>query len=183
MRFVNQSYRIMALVVFFRAVNVGGYQKFQPGLLAKEMAEFGVVNIGAAGTYVVRMEISESKLRKEILSRMPFKPELIICSGAEVEKIACDDCWPKAPAGKDIQRFVTAMTGAPATKPLLPLQKPDDAAWEVKVAALVGQFALSYRRPGPRGIYPNAIVEKAYGVAATTRSWNTIGSICKKLPS
>src|ERR1700704_5607440 len=44
----------MSSVVFFRAVNVGGYQKFQPGKLAKELAEFGVVNIGAAGTFVVR---------------------------------------------------------------------------------------------------------------------------------
>jgi len=38
----------MASVVFFRAVNVGGHQKFQPGKLAKKLAEFGVVNIGAA---------------------------------------------------------------------------------------------------------------------------------------
>ncbi len=171
----------MALVVFFRAVNVGGYQKFQPGVLAREMAEFGIVNIGAAGTYVVRAEISESKLRKEILSRMPFKPELIICPGAEVEKIACDDCWPKAPAGKDIQRFVSAMTSAPSTKSVLPLEKPEGAVWEVKVVAVVNQFALTYRRPGPKGIYPNAIVEKAVGLPATTRGWNTIEAICKKL--
>ena len=35
----------MSSVVFFRAVNVGGHQKFQPGKLAKELAEFDVVNI------------------------------------------------------------------------------------------------------------------------------------------
>ena len=38
----------MALVVFMRAVNVGGYQKFQPAALAKKLADLDVLNIGAA---------------------------------------------------------------------------------------------------------------------------------------
>jgi len=38
----------MASVVFFRAVNVGGHQRFQPGKLAKELAKFGGVNIGSS---------------------------------------------------------------------------------------------------------------------------------------
>ena len=70
----------MASVVFFRAVNVGGHQTFQPGKLANELAEFDVVNIGAAGTLVVREKVSQAKLRDEIWRRLPFKPELMICS-------------------------------------------------------------------------------------------------------
>src|SRR5437773_5861032 len=65
----------MSAVVFFRAVNVGGHQTFQPGKLAKELAEFGVVNIGAAGTFVVRENVSQATLRDEILHRLPVKPE------------------------------------------------------------------------------------------------------------
>jgi len=38
----------MASVVFFRAVNAGGHQEGQPNKLAKELAEFVVVNIRAA---------------------------------------------------------------------------------------------------------------------------------------
>ena len=44
----------MAFVVFLRAVNVGGHQTFRPSVLAKELSEYDVVNIGAAGTFVVR---------------------------------------------------------------------------------------------------------------------------------
>ena len=47
----------MASVVFFRAANVGGHQVFQPGALAKKLGELGVVNLGAAGTYVVRLRV------------------------------------------------------------------------------------------------------------------------------
>jgi len=48
----------MASVIFFRAANVGGHQVFQPGVLAKELAAFDVKNIGAAGTFVVRENVS-----------------------------------------------------------------------------------------------------------------------------
>ena len=43
----------MALVVLLRGVNVGGHKAFQPSALAKELADFDVVNVGAAGTFVV----------------------------------------------------------------------------------------------------------------------------------
>ena len=52
----------MTLVVFLRGVNVGGYKTFRPSLLAKELAEFDVVNIGAAGTFVVRKPISQANI-------------------------------------------------------------------------------------------------------------------------
>ncbi len=44
----------MAVVVFLRGVNVGGHRTFRPSLLAKELHDYDVVNVGAAGTFVVR---------------------------------------------------------------------------------------------------------------------------------
>src|ERR1700746_499194 len=44
----------LRLGVFLRAVNVGSANRCQPALIAKELAKFGVVNIGAVGTFVVR---------------------------------------------------------------------------------------------------------------------------------
>jgi uncharacterized protein (DUF1697 family) len=52
----------MPSVVFLRAVNVGGTNRCQPALLAKQLAEFGVVNIDAVGTFVVREDASEGAL-------------------------------------------------------------------------------------------------------------------------
>jgi uncharacterized protein (DUF1697 family) len=87
----------MSSVVFFRAVNVGGHQKFQPGKLAKELEQFGVVNIGAAGTFVVRENVSQTKLRDEILRRLPFKPELMICPAREVRALARGNWFANPP--------------------------------------------------------------------------------------
>jgi len=54
----------MAWVVFLRAVNVGGTNRCQPAQIAKQLAKFGAVNIGAVGTFVVRENVSESTLHK-----------------------------------------------------------------------------------------------------------------------
>src|SRR4029079_6176876 len=51
----------MALVAFIRGVNVGGHRRFRPSLLAKELRAYDVVNIGAAGTLVVRKPGSRAK--------------------------------------------------------------------------------------------------------------------------
>ncbi len=169
----------MASVVFFRAVNVGGHQKFQPGKLARELAEFGVVNLGAAGTFVVRLDVSQTKLRDEILRRLPFKPELMICPAREVLALAQSDPFQNSPTGKDLGRFVSVLEKAPRSVPKLPIEKPLGARWEVRIIAVVGRFALSVRRLGET--YSNAVVEKHFGVAATTRNWNTIEAICEVL--
>jgi uncharacterized protein (DUF1697 family) len=171
----------MASVAFFRAVNVGGHQKFQPAKLAIELAEFGVVNIGAAGTFIVRENVSQAKLRDEILRRLPFKPELMICSAREVLELVRGNRFGDGPAGKDAGRFVSVLQKAPRVKPPLPIEQPAGAKWEVRVVAITGRFALSIRRLGQT--YSNAVVEKHLGVPATTRNWNTIEAIREVLQS
>src|SRR5437867_10288816 len=69
----------MAWVVFLRAVNVGGANRCQPARIAKQLAKFGVVNIGAVGTFVIREDVSESTLRAAIARQLPFKCEIMIC--------------------------------------------------------------------------------------------------------
>jgi len=169
----------MASVVFLRAVNVGGHQKFRPGRLAKELEAFGVVNIGAAGTFVVRRNVSATKLRAEILRHLPFRPELVICPGREVLALARENWFAGAATGKDVGRFVSVLLKAPRTKPALPIEHPAGGKWEVRVVALCGRFALSVRRLGQT--YSNAVVEKAFAVPATTRNWNTIETIVEVL--
>jgi len=162
-------------VVFFRAVNVGGYQKFQPSKLAIELADFGAVNIGAAGTLVVRESVGQAKLREEILTRLQFQPELMICPVREVLALARGDWFGDAPAGKDVGKFVSVMRKAPRLKPPLPIEQPVGKKWEVRIIAVTGRFALSVRRLGQT--YSNAVVEKQFGIPATTRNWNTIEAI------
>ena len=52
----------MALVVFPRGVKVGGYRTFRPSVLADQLKHLEGVNIGAAGTMVIRKPITGAQL-------------------------------------------------------------------------------------------------------------------------
>ncbi len=62
----------MAHVVFLRASNIGGRNVFRPAKLARDLAHLDVVNIGAAGTFVVRARATAEAVRREILAKLSF---------------------------------------------------------------------------------------------------------------
>jgi uncharacterized protein (DUF1697 family) len=168
----------MASVVFMRGVNVGGHKTFRPAALAKELAAFDVVNVGAAGTFLVRKTISQATLRAELNRRLPFKAELMICPARDLLDLAGKDPFSNQPSGKDSRCFVTVMVKRPRTLPDLPISKPAGDDWQVKIVAVSGKFVLSlWRRLGRSILYPNEVVEKSFGIPATTRAWNTIAAI------
>src|SRR4051812_7187391 len=78
---------LVAVVVFLRGVNVGGYRTFRPTELMKQLKHLDAVNIGAAGTFVIRKPISQSQLRAELASRLPFETEMMICKGSEIVRL------------------------------------------------------------------------------------------------
>lgn len=173
----------MASVVFFRAVNVGGHQRFQPSQLAKALAEFDVVNIGAAGTFVVRVKMSVARLRGELLGHLPFRPEMMICPARDVLALKAAEPFRGAPDSKAVTRYVTVLKHPLKPLPKFPLPFPEAGKWEIQFLALHQDCLVSVRRPGPKDLYPNAVAEKLFGIPATTRNWNTIESICRVLES
>src|SRR3979411_612660 len=171
----------MASVAFLRAANVGKHNRFQPGVFAKELAKFGVVNIGAVGTFVVREDVGEANLRAALLRKLPFKCDVMMCRAKEILDLAKKDPF-SGERGDDIEAYVTLMAKPPASVPKLPIHAPSEENWEVKVLRIVGAAVLSLRRRVKNGrFYPNQIVEKKFGVATTTRNWNTIEKVAKIL--
>jgi len=162
----------MSSVVFMRAVNVAGHKAFRPSLLAKEIAHLGVINVGAAGTFIVPGRVAQKAIRAEFVRRLPFEAELIFCRGSDLLEMAASNPFPDV---KDLRRFVTTMSRLPEEVPELPLCHPVGERWEVKIIGVSGVFALSlWRRLGKSFVDPTGVVEKSLGVRATTRNWNTI---------
>ena len=172
----------MAQVVFLRGVNVGGHKKFQPSVFAREMADIDVVNVGAAGTFVVRKRISQASLRAELLRRLPVKAELMICPSRDIIALASREPFGEDSPDRDIKRYVTILAKRSRALPSLPITQPTGEEWQVKIISVIGRFALSlHRRMGRTLVYPNEVVEKNLGVSATTRNWNTISAVCEVL--
>jgi uncharacterized protein (DUF1697 family) len=168
-------------VVFLRAVNVGGTNRCQPALIAKELAKFGVVNIGAVGTFVVRKNVKEPVLRAAIAKQLPFKCEIMICPAGDLLELANRDPFSGQPSGPDITRFVSVAAKRVPTPPLLPLSLPSDDDWLLKVIAIHGRFVLGLYRRQMKAISYLGKVEKLMGVPVTTRNWNTIEKVAKIL--
>jgi uncharacterized protein (DUF1697 family) len=172
----------MALVVFMRVVNVGGHNSFQPAVLARAMAALDVVNIGAAGTFVVRGKVAQAWLRAEFRRRLAFDAEMMICPGRELLELTERDPFSESSPSKETRGYVSIMDKRPRALPKLPVSRPDGNDWQVKVCDVLGRFAVSlHRRLGRTLVYPNEVVEKHFGVPATTRNWDTITAICELL--
>jgi len=164
-----------SLVVFLRGVNVGGNKTFKPAELARAL---GAANVGAAGTFVLLAAV-ESAVRKSILGALAFEAEVIVCRGEDVIDLARRAEKSPPPYEKDLKTMITVLAAPPKSKPKLPAEVPAGAeAWQVRVTAVDGPFVTSlWRRREGRFIYPNEVVEKLFGVPATTRGWSTIESI------
>ncbi len=175
----------MPSVVFLRAVNVGGTNRCQPAQIAKQLAKFGVVNIGAVGTFVVREDVSESVLRRAVAVQLAkafgVKCEIMICPARDIIRLASKDPFSRQPSGPDITRFVNVLH-KPLRPPFpLPLALPSDDDWLLKVIAIQGRFVLGVYRRQMKAISYLGKIEKQLGVAATNRNWNTIQKVAEIL--
>ena len=164
-------------VVFLRAVNVGGTNRCQPALIAKQLGKFGVVNIGAVGTFVVREDVSETAIRAALARKLAFKCEIMICPARAIIKLTSKNPFSRQPSGPDITRFVSVLHKRPRALPSLPLSLPSDNEWLLKIIAIQDRFVLGVYRRQMKAISYLGKIEKLLGVPATTRSWNTIEKV------
>lgn len=171
----------MAIVVFLRGVNVGGHRRFRPSILARELSEFEVVNVGAAGTFVVRRPGSRAKFRSELLERLPFEAEIVFCDGRDLVRLEMENPFATKPARPDVVRFVSILSKPGRAKPSLPFTLPPDGDWLLRVIASKNRFVFGEYRRHMKTIGYLGQIDKLFGVPATTRNWNTILSIVRIL--
>src|SRR5438876_7459776 len=167
----------MAHVAFLRAVNVGKANRCQPAVIAKQLTKFGVINVGAVGTFVVGEDVSESALRPAIAKKLPFKCEIMICPAHDITKLAAKDPFSRQPSGPKITRFVSVLHDRPSTLPPLPLSLPSNDDWLLKIITIQGRFVLGLYRRQMKAITYLGKIEKMLGVPVTTRNWNTIEKV------
>jgi uncharacterized protein (DUF1697 family) len=172
----------MALIVFLRGVNLARHKRFAPRVFAEDLAAWKVTSHGAAGSFIVRGTASAKSLRAEIVRRLPFPAEIMICSGAELLALVRSRPFGSGSPEKDVKGFVSILSKTSSRRPRLPLDYPNTPDWGVRLVRIAGRFVLSlYRRRASRSVYPNEVVEKVCGVAATTRGWNTVVTLCAAL--
>jgi len=173
----------MAFVVFLRGVNVGGHRTFRPTILAQQLKQFDVVNIGAAGTFVVGASISQTRLRAELSRRLPFETSIIICKGQDLLDVAKGKPFGDEPAGFGVVHFVSIMAKRPLLVPSIPMSFPGQGKWLLRIVATEKRFVFGQYRRHMKAIGFLGMIDGIFGVPVTTRNWNTILAIVEVLKS
>jgi uncharacterized protein (DUF1697 family) len=171
----------MAHVVFLRGVNVGGHRRFRPSTLPALLPDLGLVNIGAAGTFVVRQPIAQAALRRALAACLPFETEIIICSSAQVRALLDADIFAGQRTRPGTVRFVSVLARFPTHPPLLPMEFPPGRGWLVRLVRQEGRFVAGVYRRDMRTIGYLGRVDQVFDVPVTTRNWNTFGLVGRVL--
>jgi len=171
----------VALVVLLRGVNVGGHRTFRPTTLTEQLKHLDAVNIGAAGTFVIRLPVTRTQLRAELARRLPFNTEIMICQGREIVRLMSQNHFADQPVGPDIVRFVSVLSRHPRSAPSTPMSFPSSGKWLLKILGRDDRFVFGLYRRQMKVISYLGTFDRLFGVPVTTRNWNTITAIARVL--
>jgi uncharacterized protein (DUF1697 family) len=182
-RFSGPSSRseLVALVVLLRGVNVGGHKTFRPATLIKQLKHLDAVNIGAAGTFVIRQSVTRAQLRAELASRLPFRTEIVICQGREIVRLMSQNPFADQPVQPDTVRYVSVLSGRPRSAPSTPMSLPSSGKWMLRILARDDRFVFGVYRRHVKAIGYLGTIDRLFGVPVTTRNWNTVTAIARVL--
>ncbi len=171
----------MSLVAFLRGVNVGGHRTFRPSILARQLRHLNVVNIGAAGTFVIRSRVSRSHVRRELARRLPFEAEIILCEGREILGLLSQDPFKGQPKRPGIVCFVSVLSRRPHSEPSLPVGFPSNRRWLMRLLERRDRFVFGQYRRHMKVIGYLGMTDRLFDVPLTTRNWNTMTAIANVL--
>jgi len=161
-------------------VNVGGHRTFRPKAPAERLKAFDVVNIGAAGTFVVRRPGSRAKFRSALTRHLPFDAHVALCDGRDLLRLESDHPF-EGEAPSDVTRFLSVFCEPRRSRDSLAIRLPTEGEWLVRVVAAEKQFVFGEYRRHMKTIGYLGQLDGLFGVPATTRNWNTIGAIIRVL--
>jgi uncharacterized protein (DUF1697 family) len=174
----------VALVALLKGVNVGGHRTFRPTMLAEQLRHLDAVNIGAAGTFVIRRPVTQAQLHAELTRRLALVPcnaEIMICKGREIVRLMAQDHFADQPVRPDIVRFVSVLSRRPRSMSFTPVSFPGCGTWLLKIVARDGRFVFGVYRRHMKVIRYLASLDRLFGVPVTTRNWNTMTAIARVL--
>jgi len=172
----------MALIVFLRGINVGGHRAFRPTVLAKELDIYDAVNVGAAGTLVIRKPGLRAKFLADLRRKLPFEATVCFCDGRDLIRLEMLKPFGTEPPPADVVQFVSILSEAERSVSL-PIALPEAGEWLVRIIGSKNRLVYGVYRRHMKTIGCLGQIDKLFGTPATTRSWNTILSVLRILKS
>jgi uncharacterized protein (DUF1697 family) len=169
----------MPLIVLLRGINVGGHRAFRPSKLARELAVYDVVNVGAAGTLVVRKPGSRTKFFAELRRKLPFEAVVAFCDAGDLLRLEIENPFGTEPSSPDVVPFVSILSKASRAKASLPIAIPGGEEWFVRIIGSRNRLLFGVYRRHMRTIGYLGRIDELFGAPVTTRSWSTMLSVLR----
>jgi uncharacterized protein (DUF1697 family) len=173
----------MALIVFLRGINVGGHRTLRPSVLAKQLGAYDVVNVGAAGTFVVRKPGTPTKFLAALRQKLPLDAVVAFCDSSDLIRLEMDNPFRTERAHPDLIQFVSILSKAGRSKATLPVAIPEEGAWFVRIMGSRNRLLFGVYRRHMKTIGHLSRIDDLFSAQATTRSWSTILSVLRILKS
>lgn len=172
-------------VAFLRGINVAGHKLIKMEELARIFRSNGYKNVRTyiqSGNVIFDSAATNStalakKLERQLAQDLGYAVTVIVKKLSELEAMVTRNPFKKIANEPDVMMlYVVFLAGEPQTRPKLPLIFSSE---NLEVVAIKEQsaFVVARRKQDGRGGFPNAIVEKRFGVSATTRNWSTVKKI------
>jgi uncharacterized protein (DUF1697 family) len=145
------------------------------------MAAYDVVNVGAAGTFIVRKPGPRTKFLAELRRKLPFEAKVAFCDARDLFRLETENPFGHEPPSQDVVRFVSILSKANRRRPSPPIIIPQSGESFVSITGSKGRMLFGVYRRHMRTITYLGMIDELFGAFATTRSWSTILTVLRIL--
>jgi hypothetical protein len=107
---------------------------------------------------------------------------MMFCQGREIAGLMSRNPFPGQTTPPDVVRFVSVLSRRPRSGPSMPMSFPSKGKWLMRLLARDDRFVFGLYRRHMKAIGHLGTLDRLFGVPATTRNWNTMTAIARKLP-
>ncbi len=170
-------------VAFLRGINVGGKKLIKMEDLRRVVESLGLRNVSTfiqSGNVIFEASATDrsaltKKIEKKLLAAFGHDVTVVLQTIDELKDILKRNPFKKIKPGADVMMFVAFLAAEP-NKAKLPLHSVTENL-DVLAIRHRAAFILCLRKKNGMFSFPNNFFEKEFGVAATTRNWNTVNRI------
>lgn len=174
-------------IAFLRGINVGGHKKVPMADLRQQMEKIGfnrITTILNSGNVIFQTssekeDALESVIAQELSSHFGFPVPVIVREADVISDLLQRNPFHAIEVTKDIRLYVSFMKDEPSTELVLPFISEDSSfhILEVQDRIICSVLDLSISQT-PKGM---DALEQLFGKNITTRNWNTLQRIARKL--
>ena len=174
-------------VAFLRAINVRGHALVKMTDLCAAFQSAGCKHATSfiqSGNVIFDSAATDTApLFRKILGTVRAlaggDPQIVYRSVDDLEALVRTKPFDGLEDDRLLKLYVVFLAAKPSKRPRLPIE---DAKERLEAIARTGLDVLLVSRRKPSGMYgfPNAFVEQAFGVPATSRNWNTVRKILER---